>query len=492
MIAMWMGFGLVTSSLLAFAGRMLEPTLLRAKQPVRGLWIGLMLASAVVFFGGAVRALTPVTLTAPIALEPPSAATSPSSVAIEDASLTSRNNEIAWPGVRFAESLEGMRATAAAFDRALAVLWLTSSALLGGWLLVAAVLTARTVRESGPKVDDAIMTDHLGPAAIGVLRPRILLPGWVLELEPALRALVMRHEREHVRTRDPMLLLGSTTLIVLMPWQVPLWWMARRLRLAIEFDCDARVLRVEPDVRRYATLLLLVSSRADRNGSGPRVSRDTFRMPRMGTLLFMSAASSREALRRRIEIMTTPRTRQRSAATILIAAGALMLSVCALMLPAPLRDANAQTPRRPTGAADAKPSTDSVIVFNYFLNALAYVPRHGTGQFIYALSAVKPRHDANAGFTTIRVTTSSGHPTDVLLYVERSAGERAMKTDTSRVRTPFTLHRTRSIPQLHLRSVHGDSLVVSSPAAVAPTWATRTTGVHFLMWGVNALGVVQR
>ena len=30
--------------------------------------------------------------------------------------------------------------------------------------------------------------------------------------------------------------------VVLMPWNLPLWWQWRRLRFAIEVDCDARVL----------------------------------------------------------------------------------------------------------------------------------------------------------------------------------------------------------------------------------------------------------
>jgi len=47
----------------------------------------------------------------------------------------------------------------------------------------------------------------------------------------------------------------------LMPWNVALWIQARRLRLAIEMDCDARVLRVHPSPERYGMLILTIAQR---------------------------------------------------------------------------------------------------------------------------------------------------------------------------------------------------------------------------------------
>jgi hypothetical protein len=40
------------------------------------------------------------------------------------------------------------------------------------------------------------------------------------------------------------------------PWHVALWYAVRRLRRALELDCDARVLRRESNVERYGHLLL--------------------------------------------------------------------------------------------------------------------------------------------------------------------------------------------------------------------------------------------
>jgi hypothetical protein len=50
-------------------------------------------------------------------------------------------------------------------------------------------------------------------------------------------------------------------VLVALPWNLPLWLMARRLRRAIELDCDARVLARYPDVQRYGRVLLAVAQR---------------------------------------------------------------------------------------------------------------------------------------------------------------------------------------------------------------------------------------
>ena len=52
----------------------------------------------------------------------------------------------------------------------------------------------------------------------------------------------MAHERSHLDAGDPRLIALAVTLLVLMPWNPLLWWQFRRLRRAIEVDCDTRVL----------------------------------------------------------------------------------------------------------------------------------------------------------------------------------------------------------------------------------------------------------
>jgi len=55
--------------------------------------------------------------------------------------------------------------------------------------------------------------------------------------------MVIAHEQSHLAAHDPLLLIVALFLLVLMPWNLPLWWQLHRLRYAIEVDCDSRVLR---------------------------------------------------------------------------------------------------------------------------------------------------------------------------------------------------------------------------------------------------------
>jgi len=68
-------------------------------------------------------------------------------------------------------------------------------------------------------------------------------------------------EQSHLVAGDPRLLTGALCLLVFMPWNLPLWWQLRRLRRAIEVDCDARVLNAGHDVNRYGETLLEVGQR---------------------------------------------------------------------------------------------------------------------------------------------------------------------------------------------------------------------------------------
>jgi len=150
-----------------------------------------------------------------------------------------------------------------------------------GWAWIAAVLVAvagyaaaawaltrrqrswRKVLVDGQPVWLAAAT---GPAVIGTLRPSIVVPEWSLTLPPDQRALMLEHERQHVRARDPLLLRSAALIGVLMPWNLVAWWLVRRVRLAIELDCDARVLAGGRDSRAYGNLLLDVCERRLQSG----------------------------------------------------------------------------------------------------------------------------------------------------------------------------------------------------------------------------------
>jgi len=152
----------------------------------------------------------------------------------------------------------------ALLDTPLLVLWVATSALLLTYAAVAVFSLRRLARGAEPRTVDGravLVTPALGPAAFGVIRPRIVLPSWSLELDRSMRALVLRHEVEHVASADPAVLVLAWLLTALMPWNLPLWWILRRLRTATELDCDCRVLRGTADTRRYAHLLMLIAQR---------------------------------------------------------------------------------------------------------------------------------------------------------------------------------------------------------------------------------------
>ena len=100
-----------------------------------------------------------------------------------------------------------------------------------------------------------------GPALVGILPATIVIPEWLLDASPATQRLALLHEREHLRASDTGLLLFAMVCIVLAPWNLALWWQAHRLRVAVEVDCDGRVLRSGVTPRIYADLLLRLSER---------------------------------------------------------------------------------------------------------------------------------------------------------------------------------------------------------------------------------------
>jgi hypothetical protein len=71
----------------------------------------------------------------------------------------------------------------------------------------------------------------------------------------------VQHEDEHRRAGDHALLAGACTAVCLMPWNIALWWLLLRTRLAVELDCDARVLRRGVQPRSYGSLLLEIAGR---------------------------------------------------------------------------------------------------------------------------------------------------------------------------------------------------------------------------------------
>jgi bla regulator protein BlaR1 len=167
------------------------------------------------------------------------------------------------------------------------------TALLMLWGLASLLLAARFVRSLSAlrRLRDGaecrlldgvpvLVTEAVGPATIGLRRPAVLVPRAVLELEEPLRRLVLRHEREHSRAHDPRLLAIAAGVVVLLPWNPALWLIARRLHLALEIDCDARVLASGAEPLGYGRLLLLIAQRRGAIPLAPTLSASASHLER--------------------------------------------------------------------------------------------------------------------------------------------------------------------------------------------------------------------
>ncbi len=588
MIAAWMGFSLLITLLFVLVGLAIEPILLQRKLPTRGLWLVLLCSAAVlpIFAVLSSRVASPSTLPVDVTMtivQQPNALETVAQPSIVDSNTDGTALPFAWRDV-VADRFAALAEWASPFDRALLIAWLALSVLMLSALLLAMRRSARVTDATHATIDhgrdaalgvswetscdttfgttldsarddralgdvsvEVILTPSLGPAATGIIRPRIVLPQWALELEPSMRALVLQHEWEHLAARDPALQLYSALLLALMPWNLAAWWMTRRLRAAIELDCDARVLRAEPDVRRYASLLLLVGERAGRSAARPRWAH----------VALVSLESSRAHLTRRILAMTTPSSRPRVWYSALLGVGACGVVSLAVAMPAPpqvvtgspagppVATPAASSPSRSAALLARVPRTGTVSVSTpngyvtdvfVILNDSARVVLRGETPIVrtdtmrirtpFALavdltsggltfqSADSVVFDMRAVFGTeltltsrgtrgvltlaemsslparpmtpsarVQVDSKSGEPVMVLLYAAPRPGQPATAKDTTRLRTPFVVMRGLTGRDLHVRSLRGELISVSAEIASAPALRSSATGRHIVLDG---------
>jgi beta-lactamase regulating signal transducer with metallopeptidase domain/Ca2+-binding EF-hand superfamily protein len=152
-------------------------------------------------------------------------------------------------------------------DRQLLAMWAVASLIFALYLLGANLLLSR--RASGWQWrnvlgQDVLISEITGPALLGVVLPKIVVPRWLLEQPASTQWLILEHERQHMQARDPLLVGLGVLVIAAVPWNLPLWWQWRRMRQAVEMDCDARVIGTGAQSETYAHVLLEVTKRATR------------------------------------------------------------------------------------------------------------------------------------------------------------------------------------------------------------------------------------
>lgn len=295
----WIAYSIGVALLLGAAAWAAEAALRSVGRPARGVWLaalaGSVLLPAYAAAGGPLPGLLPFPAPVPGSAGPAAlaiAAASPGMIA----PVPSRPPSISW----------------------FPAIWALASAALLGLLLL---LELRLRRERSGWLESAVdgvpvlVSRDVGPAVAGLVRGRIVLPTWALRLDaPVVRA-ILAHEAEHIRAGDPRTLLSGLLAVCALPWNPVLWWQYRRLALAVELDCDARVLATLRDPRAYGLALLETARRRSR-----------------GALLHAALLRPRSFLQRRIEMMgrfSGRRMTVRALASAGVAALALAVVVCA-------------------------------------------------------------------------------------------------------------------------------------------------------------------
>ena len=279
MSASWMVYATCVAVLLALGAIFLERPLRGHITRTRVLWIGILAGalvwpSAVVMLArrSAGERAGPIDSLRPFAASP---------IAMPEA---------AAPSFAPAVTLPAVVPASATTDRIVRGIAIAGPLLVLAVLLVEMVRIGRARRRWHPYVIDSVpvlLSDNFGPAIVGVLHPEIVIPAWALTLPRDQRALMLAHEAEHLATHDSRWLGLAFVAVLIAPWNIGLWWLMRRFRLAMEVDCDRRVLQRGYDLEQYGNLLI----RIGRHGAGR-------------SLLAAGFAERRSMLRARLDCMT--------------------------------------------------------------------------------------------------------------------------------------------------------------------------------------------
>jgi bla regulator protein BlaR1 len=268
------------------------------------------------------------------------------------------------------------------FDALLTTLWRAASGAMLLALIASGVhLFLRKRRwETGTVAGAPVyMTGDVGPAVVGLLRPRIVVPKWVTMALPRHQSAVIAHEQSHLDAGDPQLFTFALALLVFMPWNLPLWWQLRRLRYAIEVDCDARVVAGGLDPAHYGETLITVGERQSAY---------------VGAVAAMS--ESRSFLEERIRIMLSKPVKWRRVGMAALAGVSLALTALAAQVSPP----NVRTVDATPQAGATKPAERVAIKLpaatldryagTYKLNAHMYIDVRRDGDAMKARGTAQP------------------------------------------------------------------------------------------------------
>lgn len=276
MIAAWMAYGLVVALLVSIAALVAERVAILRRLPLRWIWVSALLLIILLPLAFAWQRAGSV--------EPAKAL---ATLGTSEATPLYARSPIAWMGGNAAAVTRHVSIDTWLISGWAAMSALALAILTMGWIQLQRRLRSAVAGElNGVSV---AITQDIGPAVVGLVRPLIVIPEWLLQQNATTQAAALAHEREHVRAHDLRVLIGALFIAVLLPWNLPIWWQLRRLRFAIEVDCDARVLRAGQSPASYSAVLLNVA---------------THLVP--STIAAAGLAESGSSLERRIRIMHMP------------------------------------------------------------------------------------------------------------------------------------------------------------------------------------------
>jgi bla regulator protein BlaR1 len=277
----WMAYVIAVSLLLGLAALAAEHSARLRRASTRWYWLSTILASL----------LLP-TVIASVSIQLPHVTGMKAAqeiVVLRDATRIALPSQV-WPGANRAQVQPWH-----ALDPWIKDAWIIASSTMVLMLAVIGIqlYRRRRVWAQATMLGTAVhIAPDMGPAVVGFLSPGIVVPLWLTRSAYAEQAAVIAHEKCHMRAGDPQLFAVALCLLVFMPWNLPLWWQVRRLRHAIEVDCDARVLADGHDPLTYSETLIAVGEK---------------RFSNFGVVAAMS--ESKSLLERRITIMNGKRAR---------------------------------------------------------------------------------------------------------------------------------------------------------------------------------------
>jgi bla regulator protein blaR1 len=249
----WMSYVIVVSLLLSLAALALERSARIRQKPTRWLWGAGMIASLLVPL-----VISSVSVQIPMLVDVVSSAMPQRVVALRQMTASGLSPS-GW-----LTATAGQISASPDLDRVLQVGWSVASTILLLAILAGSAQLNRHRRRwaRGSMAGVPVyITEDTGPAIVGLFYPHIVVPRWLTLCAPDVQELVIAHEQGHLEAHDAWLVTIALGLLVCMPWNLPLWWQLRRLRFAVEIDCDARVLQRGYDVSRYGETLIAVGER---------------------------------------------------------------------------------------------------------------------------------------------------------------------------------------------------------------------------------------